>query len=169
MLAMLVSCTRAAPVDSKPAVADSKAAPADNKAMCDKLAQDKEPALYLLDGNGKLSQGPIDFGRYAVGRDHVSDYEVAKTPYKLILFPKNVKVVAEKCNFCLDLKKTAPICPGASTYNVGVGLVFSRPGGQRPYKASSEFQLEFESPNAAYPPDVSLKFKNEVRGELHEP
>jgi hypothetical protein len=148
----------------------AQAAAADNRELCKKLSQAKEPTLYLLDGAGKLSAGPIDFGRFAAHRDLVSDYEVAKTPYKLVLFPKSVSIVdTMKCNFCLDLKKIAPVCPGSTSYMVGVGLSFRAKGGKRPFKDAGPINLEFETADSPYPVPVKIAFKDQMQGELIEP
>lgn len=137
--------------------------------VCAKLAKEKGPAAYLIDQKGDLVNGPVNFGRYAAPADHVSDYEVAATSYRLLVIPRKIAVSLDECNMCIHLKKIAESCRNASSYEVGVGLSFRKPGGIRPFKEEADFTLRFNDPDASYPPDVKLHFKPKITGELYDP
>lgn len=137
--------------------------------VCAKVSKEKGPAAYLIDQKGELVNGPVSFGRYAAPADRVSDYEVAATPYRLLVIPRKIVPSSDECNMCVHLKKTAESCRNATTYEIGVGLSFRKPGGIRPFKEEADFTLQFDDPDAAYPPDVKLNFKPKITGELYDP
>lgn len=141
----------------------------DTNQLCSKLLKAKGPTAYLIDQKGELVSGPINFGRYPASADHVNEYEVAPTPYKLVIIPRQITASAEECNMCVHLKKIAPICRGANTYEIGIGLSFRKPGGIRPFKQESDVALQFEDPDSAYPPDVKFWFQPKIIGELYDP
>ena len=137
--------------------------------VCAKLAKEKGPAAFLVDQKGELVSGPVSFGRYAAPPDRVSDYEIAATPYRLLLIPRKIVASSVECNMCVHLKKIAAGCRNATIYEIGVGLSFSKPGGTRPFKEEANFNLQFDDPDDVYPPAVKLNFQPKITGELYDP
>lgn len=141
--------------------------------ICAILKSEKNYVAYLLDKNGNVSVGPINFGKFAVSSNVIADQIIAPTQYKLIVKPARLKLIGTcPAGGCLVLNKAKSICQNSNMYNIGVGFSFVRPGSIRPYKYSepNEFNgIEFEDPNEFYPIEVKLKFNQSVIGELVEP
>jgi hypothetical protein len=138
-------------------------------AVCSLLNKKKEQALYLVDRNGDLVKGPIDFGQYGVDKDFVADYIAVPTQYRFVVSPARIEVKSQQCNMCLDLKKIAPICPNTSAYSISVGMSFRSKGSTRPYKEDALIELEFNDPKADYDASVKMKFDSRIIGELVAP
>ena len=126
-----------------------------------------EPTVFLVDKNNNIVKGPVDFGTHVTREDFVTDYMVKSTNYRLILFPARLSIKSNECNFCLSVKKTAPLCKNSTTYDVGVGMVFKgRPGAVSPYKVDEAFSLQFNDPKLDEDPTVKVPFDARIIGVL---
>jgi hypothetical protein len=84
--------------------------------ICDFVKKDQESSAYLIDENGAISQGPINFGRYAYSYEK-RDYYYIPTKYRLIL-PSRIVVSKHSEGGVLHLEKTTQVCKTFSTYTI---------------------------------------------------
>lgn len=61
--------------------------------VCDLLKKTKTPIAYLLDKEGRIDKGPIDFGRFPLSNQNLIDQVVVPTQYQLIVSPARLKLV----------------------------------------------------------------------------
>ena len=77
-----------------------------NPEVCELLKFAKKPLGYLLDKDGNISKGPIDFGRFAVSGHHLVDQVIAPTQYQLLISPARLKLIGTcPAGGCIELKK----------------------------------------------------------------
>lgn len=91
-----------------------------SSSVCQLIQKEKGAAAYLIDGQGNLSKGPIDFGRYAYRYSHRDIYTIPTT-YKLIITPGRLKVSSCSEN-CMVLTATTPLCKRSRTYTVDFSM-----------------------------------------------
>lgn len=148
-------------------VASAHAVASDTDSLCPVKGKVATPTAFLVDQKGALVKGPVDFGTYENKADFVADYIVKSTHYRMVLFPARLQVKSDQCNLCVSLKKTVPLCPNSTTYDVGIGMVFR---GERewvtPYQVDTELFLEFTDPKLDYDPTVRKDFDARIVGVL---
>ncbi|GAB2854011.1 hypothetical protein GCM10027277_23100 [Pseudoduganella ginsengisoli] len=76
---------------------------ATSPAICDQIKHAQEPSAYLVNKDGEISKGPIDFGRYGYSYRPRDTYTIP-TDYKLIITPSRINVRSCSEN-CVELKK----------------------------------------------------------------
>lgn len=148
-----------------------------NREVCELLKLAKEPVGYLLDKDGNISKGPIDFGRFAVSGHHLIDQVIAPTQYQLLISPARLKLIGTcPAGGCIKLIKIKSICPNSQMFKVGIGFSITKTDETRPYKMTFNdhhifIGMEFEDPKPPVPFDVKIDFQFDTRviGELVEP
>lgn len=95
------------------------ATPTDSQNLCRLLKKEQWPSAYLIDKDGKISAGPINFGRYAYSyASHVLFY--IPTTYRIVLTPARVRVREASGGGEISLSETKSVCPNSKTYKVAI-------------------------------------------------
>ncbi|GAB2854024.1 hypothetical protein GCM10027277_23120 [Pseudoduganella ginsengisoli] len=142
-----------------------------NTEVCDIVKKSKNPTAFLVGKDGKLSKGPIEFGRFPYKYSH-SDTFTIPTEYKIIITPARLKI--ENCTIgCFETKRTKPLCPMSSTYSLGIVI---RDGkdlqgtSSLPWKTESE--MGFSSvidPETNDWVELDYAFNSRIVGEIYDP
>jgi len=151
---------------------DSDAHAGNKSDVCALLKKEKWPAAYLLNKDGDVSEGPVDFERYVYTLNKAVDFIDIPTTYRVVIWPKRI-VVGEAFIFgSFELKPTKSVCPNATTYEVSYftrGFPTFNPE-QLPYKVD---QAAANFPPMEDPQDPSftesslhVRFNSRVVGEI---
>lgn len=91
-----------------------------NPSVCKIIQKEKGPAAYLIDKQGNLSKGPIDFGRFAYKYSHRDTYTIP-TSYRLIITPGRLKI--SSCSeSCVVLTPATSVCKQSKTYAIDFAM-----------------------------------------------
>ena len=140
--------------------------------ICDVFKNEKEHVAYLLNQDGHIGKGPIDYGKWI--DDGKSDNALIATKYKLLIFPARTQIENNDCFSygCLKLTKSKPLCKGVSSYDISIRLVFRRKEqGFYQYSDDTELmELLIFDPKAGYdPPPLKYKFIPRLKGIVAGP
>ena len=138
--------------------------------ICNKIRRETVPVAYLLDKNGNISSGSIDYGRWV--DDGVSDNALIDTTFKILIFPERIKFLNNDCfdYGCLKLTKSGQVCKGIASYNVAVRIIFRRKQqGFYHYSEDAEFlPLEIEDPKSEVE-SLNYRFDTRLKGFVEAP
>lgn len=139
--------------------------------ICKLLKSEKAQVAYLIDEKGKISNGPIDYGR--VVDDGKREEIVVPTMFKMLIYPKRIFIENNDCSSygCLRLTKTKSLCPLVSTYDVSVRLIFRRKG-EKFYNYIDDtefFPLVISDPKEEGAPTLTYKFRTGLVGSVTNP
>jgi hypothetical protein len=96
----------------------SLAVPPVKPEICAKIARNASPGGVLIDEDGAESPGPINIGDYPVPNHENVDVYFLKTRYRLLIWPKRLKVHWCKSEECLVLKPVAGQCANSNLFEV---------------------------------------------------
>jgi hypothetical protein len=138
--------------------------------VCELIKQSKEPSAYLLEKNGELSKGPINYGKYAYIYQPRDTYSIP-TDYKIIITPGRINVRSCSEN-CLELKKIKPVCPMSQTYSVSYIRRDSHKNAHEknwlPLKERTDFDISYDDPASIYPVELKFHFETAIEGEIFD-
>lgn len=139
--------------------------------VCQVVNNEKDPVAILIDENGKISKGPINFGRFGYIFSK-KDYYVIPTNYKIIISPARLKIDA--CHDgCLGLKLIEPICRNAKLYAVSYivkdKISFDIDRSWLPWKEDEEVEFFYiKDPQSMFPVPIKYRFENRIIGEIYD-
>lgn len=142
------------------------------KEVCRLLKNEKGPVAYLLDKNGKVSRGPIDYGRYGY-RYKEKDFYYIPTQYRMVISPARLKVISLHAGSWLELKEVTPVCRNSKTYEISyANQDWPQSATDRswlPKKESAVAEdIEVEDPNSPYPVVLKYRFDFRIVGETYD-
>ncbi|MGW8391051.1 hypothetical protein [Pseudoduganella sp. HUAS MS19] len=148
-----------------------KSATARENEICKVLAKEKEPVAFLLDPSGKMSKGPINFGRYGYKYTHTERY-IIPTDYQMIISPAPIRI--ENCpGACILLKEVAPVCKNSKTYAISYAMTDSKLNATDrswlPWKENEAVSIfEIGDPKDRDLRDLEYKFEMRMVGEIFD-
>jgi hypothetical protein len=141
--------------------------------VCALLKKEKAPVAYLLDKNGRVNRGPIDFGRYAY-RYEEHDLLYIPTSYRVVIAPRRMRVVGVLGSGSLELKETVSVCSNSRTYEASYtvrGTPLIRPD-RLPWSEnndSAEFPLIEDPSDPQFDQHyLEYRFDRRVIGEIYD-
>lgn len=144
-----------------------------NSEVCALLKKEKESAAYLIDADGRLSAGPINFGRYAYSYEE-RDVFLVPTGYRVVISPKRIKVVGYSDGGTFYLHETKSVCPNAKTYELSIAVRENKTPDTDwlPYKYDTD---NFDFPELEDPREslfnkthLKIRFSDRVVGEIYD-
>jgi hypothetical protein len=148
------------------------AEPRGDATVCKLLQKEKEAVAYLVDQQGAVSKGPINFGRFAYTYSKDESF-IVPTKYKIIVSPARLQLTSCPVG-CLVLTPVPSICPHSKTYAIGL-TVRDRPEYDSdrtwlPYKMDSATRiLSVRDPESPYDVDLEYRFEARIIGEFYDP
>lgn len=142
-----------------------------NLEVCAAVDKEKDPVAILIDENGKISNGPINFGRFGYAPSK-TDFYAIPTKYKVIISPARLKI--ETCHEgCLAFKPISPICRNAKLYAVSYILKdevsFDTDRSWLPWKENHAVKIfHIEDPQSMFPVQIKYRFETRVIGEIYD-
>jgi len=91
--------------------------------VCQLIAKDRvarKSTVYLLDVNGQVSNGPIDFGNYLYKFDSHEFIFYIPTGYRVVTSTKWIEPFNSDVGGTLNITETKPICQNSKTYSVAL-------------------------------------------------
>lgn len=141
------------------------------KNICDNFKKEKEHVAYLIGEDGKISSGPINYGKWI--DDGKSDSKLISTNYKLLVFPERTEIVNNDCfqYGCLRLVKVPSMCKDVASYSVMVRLIFRRTEHKfYDFVDDDEFlPLVISDPKDIQETSLVYKFSPRIKGQVVSP
>ena len=146
-------------------------AKAEEPPVCRLVHSEKGAAIYLIDKQGNLSKGPIDFGRFAYKYSHRDTYTIP-TDYRLIITPGRLKI--SSCSEgCMVLTPTTSVCKQSKTYAISFAMRdYPRNKTDRswlPWKEDIPAGVFSVSDPESDSVDLEYRFDSRIVGEIYDP
>jgi hypothetical protein len=104
--------------------------------VCASIAKNSHPSGSLIDEDGNASPGPINIGDYPAPNHEGIDAFLVKTRYRLLVWPKRIKVHWCQSEECLVLKPVPGQCANSKLFEIS-WITHIHAGERRPYQLGS--------------------------------
>jgi hypothetical protein len=139
--------------------------------LCKEIKKEKGAIAILLDANGKISKGPINFGRLGYTYS-LKDFYSIPTNHFLAISPARLKLGT--CHIgCLEFKAVANACQDVKIYAINYLVLdkesFNMNRSWLPWKENEKVEIDqIEDPESDFPPPIKYRFEARIVGEIYD-